>query len=422
MSTHVRRSLTVLLAACLVIAATGAASAQTEIEGGSPAPDATRTPGLAEVALCQMPELGEPAGRVGPRIASASGVAGRRAGRTVPIVNADTFDPEFGCTFPVGEAMEPFTGEMRDGVLFGDVGLPGIVRDVRVFHLDLSRGDLRRITRQRGVETLGRLRPGSHVVVVVGHDRIPDDVGLNLFTDLDGRPFNDAPLAPNTPDLPLGGVQGGYSVFGDRLFITDFTDGGEYYTGDPGEYPFAATGSQGETAFLIPRDGVGTTITPFVFADGSSHYIDVLPNGALPVDGRVPLWPECLSQEVRHQPLVLVDAPISASTDWVSACFPMSLNAMAVIRPFFDGSDSRRVPITFTSWDPGASEGTTAGARRPDLDSTPTTSTCCSRAACSNTATTRSTTWASQGRATRPWTAFSRAWRGRCSPTSCRSR
>src|SRR5688572_12617609 len=107
MSSPVRRSLTILLASCLTILSASAAAAQAEIEGASPTPDASRSPGLAEVALCEMPELGEPAGRVGPRIASGA-AASARAGRSVPIVNAETFDPAYACMFPTVQRQDPF--------------------------------------------------------------------------------------------------------------------------------------------------------------------------------------------------------------------------------------------------------------------------------------------------------------------------
>jgi hypothetical protein len=361
MSIHVRRSLTATLAGCLVIAASGAASAQAEIEGGSPSPDATRVPELAEVALCEMPELGEPAGgSVGPRIASAAAPARGRAGRSVPIANADPFDPAVACTFPVVDVIDPFTGETREGFLFTDVGRPGLMEEVHMFPVELSRGEVRRITRQRGVATAGRLQPGTYTGVVIDHGRIPDDVGVNLLTNFDENPFDDTPAETRNPDSPLAGGDGMYSIFGDgRAFVTDFP--GEFYAGNVRRNPFAAMRTGDQTTFLIPSDGHGTTVAPSIFERNAAHWIDILPNGALPVDGRVALFPGCLAQHIVHLPLLIAEEPVSASTDWVTSCYPLGVNIVGLIQSNFVGPDPLRVGIDFESFDPGATEARPQG-------------------------------------------------------------
>jgi hypothetical protein len=117
-----------------------------------------------------------------------------------------------------------------------------------------------------------------------------------------------------------------------------------------------ATRGRGQTSFLIPSDGVGTTITPFVFAEDALHYIDILPNGALPVRGVVPLFPGCLSQQVVHLPLFIGGEPVSASTDWLTSCFPVGESVTGAIASFLGERESLVVGISLYSFDPGAAD------------------------------------------------------------------
>lgn len=75
MGTRTRPRSSLFAAALMVAATTGPTNAQAEVDEETPAPSPTAAPGLAEVALCQMPELGEKAGSLGPLVASIAGVA-----------------------------------------------------------------------------------------------------------------------------------------------------------------------------------------------------------------------------------------------------------------------------------------------------------------------------------------------------------
>jgi hypothetical protein len=330
----------VLLAACVALASGGAVSAVTE-------PD----PVGQEVRLCLPPDA-----------------EGAPISQVLPTVN-ERFDPDYGCAFATEELPDPFSDRMLAWHSFPDVGLPGLVTGVHIAETDLSRSQLRSVAARPGVtapswanrtqrQLLRRLRPGPYTIVMVHHDELGPDVGVNLFTNLDDRPSNDVPLPPGAPDLPLAGNDGGYSMFGgDRLFVTDFRDGrGTYYEGDPGRFPVLASRARRQTSFLIPSDGVGTTVTPFVFADEALHYIDILPNGALPVRGVVPLFPGCLSQEIIHRPLLIGGEPASASTDWLTSCFPVGESITSAIASSIGDRESLQVGVSLFSFDPDVTD------------------------------------------------------------------
>jgi hypothetical protein len=336
MSGHVRGGRAFLLAVCLTVLGGGGALGQTESEPETQA---------EEPSLCMAPDDAD---------------AAARAGRMVPIGDAGAFDEALGCVFPVEEMTDPFTGRMASWHTFDDVGLPGLITRARSAEIDLSRRDVRRIPRERGVATAGRLRPGPFWIICIEHDPIPADTGINLFTNLNDKPFDDSPLPPGILDSPLAGVDGGYTAFPGsppRAFVTFFPDGGQYYEADGQRFPFATMSTPSQTYFLIPSDGLGSTFTPFIFADNAMHYIDLLTNGALPVNGTVDLFPSCgPAQEVVHVALTIGGRKASNSTNWASAAFPLPPTVADSVTETIAGTVPYRAGVSFRSADPGASD------------------------------------------------------------------
>ena len=98
MSHVARRSIAPLLAGFLVITVGTPAQAQATVESAAPDESPAPSPGLPELALCEMPELGQPAGSAGPLVASIADVP-RGPARAQDVEAPGTLDG-IGCRLP----------------------------------------------------------------------------------------------------------------------------------------------------------------------------------------------------------------------------------------------------------------------------------------------------------------------------------
>ncbi len=327
------------------------AGAQSDVSRPSPVPTATPDrPGIAEVALCQMPELGLPAeGARSTLIASVAGPDGGVA-QAFAVAQDDASGPtgSAGCRAPSTEMPDPLgRGEtltlhaVPDPVGDGALDITG----TSWAEVALSKQDARRLQRDERVVVAGArnkvLRAGPHVLISVEHDGEPA-VGdtINIATDAAGDPRRQVPSTVTAPTSPFGGLRDLYTLYtdesGSRALSSDLSTG-EYYTGKHG---FAALRDGRLTHFLIPRTAIGEAFRPVSFRagdDGPPDSAGLGPEpGLLDTDGVFGWDADCIEQLLIHEPLVLDGVEVSYSSDWATFCFGASDSDLDLIDEFID--------------------------------------------------------------------------------------
>jgi hypothetical protein len=356
-----------LTVALLVAAMTGPTNAQAEVNEETPAPSPTAGPGLAEVALCQMPELGERAGSLGPLVASIAGVAapGPRSaqglGTLMPTGSA-------GCMLPSVEVPDPLDPgnpipmyALNDLVGDGPVDIRRVLSTTR----ELSGAEARARRSQRGTVIAGkpaRAIPVGGVYLICVELEAPLEPGDSVVvgTDVKGDATKRSPSGVEGPDNALSNLRDLYhlAVQEDGSLFAASTDlaTSTYYTG---KRPFAAWTVGTSAYFMIPRDGLGDDFRAVTFRPGKtsdSTGLGAQP-GLIPSGGRADWIDECILQLLVHEPLELEDA-FFPSHDEVTFCFGASVDDIERLEDWLDegSEDVARGLIRFTLYEKGRSD------------------------------------------------------------------
>jgi hypothetical protein len=241
----------------------------------SPAPSTSPGPGLAEVALCQMPELGEPAGAGGrPMLAGIAGVDVASDGMLdAAAEGASGPTGSAGCRVPTQDVPDPLG---RDGTLSmntipdgqGDGGLD--IVNTTWSEVALDKADAKRLVDDERIVVTGQrkkvLKPGRFELIDVELAEAPGaGDSVNIATDAKGQPARRTPSAVANPVAPLAGVRDLYTLYvedtGVRALASDLSTG-KYYTG---KQMFAGMMDGQHARFLIPVKGVGDDFRPVTF-------------------------------------------------------------------------------------------------------------------------------------------------------------
>jgi hypothetical protein len=294
------------------------------IEGaGSPPPSGSPGPGIAEVALCETPELGEPAGgATSSRLASRTG-AGPASDAVVATVQDDTVDPH-QCRLPGSPDFVPLYGVIDEAQAF-EVGDPlgdGPIDVTEVYtgSVTLDQAAASAARNDPGLVLVGR--PGK--VVKAGVYRVLDVAtagpfgpvdGLNpsiqVFTDKDGKTDNDVPASVDSFGSPLIGAQQVSTIVfpatTDTMaaYSTDFATG-TWYEGKQGFFAFPRADGMGAQIYL-PAAVAGGGFLVASYQDGPSAGYDIVSlasgNRWLPFSGLgfgAP-WFTCFYNAVFHE-------------------------------------------------------------------------------------------------------------------------
>jgi hypothetical protein len=303
------------------------------VDVATPGATGSPGPGIAEVALCEMPEL---AGLGLPRFAVASGADTPPDPRVAVAVDGAGPTGSAGCRAPTQELPDPLGSDAALAMNVvpdpqGDGGLD--ILGTSWTEVRLDRAAVRRLRNDERIVVTGQranvLRQGRFALIDVQLGGSPGaGDSINIATDAEGRPARRTPSSVANPVAPLANVRDLYTLHvgaNDVRPLASDLSTGEFYTGGQ---PFAGLVKDRHAVFLIPADGIGGDFRPVTFQAGEGAIPDIAGLGAAPgllsTSGEFGWIPDCIEQMLIHEPLVLDDVEVSFSTDWVTFCFAAS--------------------------------------------------------------------------------------------------
>lgn len=359
----------VVAAALLVVTSTGAVSAQTEVEPSDPEATEAGGPGAAELAICQMPELGEEAASGGPAIAS---IAGESTGLETGSTGSE------GCMAPQKEMDDPLGGAPLMWYYANDFGadgdpdilstswVPSYLMEGKVVTEARSNDDIIVAGQRNKVLREGQ---GTLIGVELARSLQPGD-GVHIGTDVNDDATKRAPSTVSSPDNAFANVREVMSyVLSDEgtsfAGASDLAKGFDYSA----RHPFAAWHDGAAVYFFVPDGALGldfrvVAVAPppaealgpdlrfmaavqppdggqgpdlRLMAAAQGRSMDVAGWGAawlFSTNGLFGWWPWCADQLLIHEPLVLESVSLSFSKTIASFCFSASARDLEIIRAY----------------------------------------------------------------------------------------
>jgi hypothetical protein len=317
----------------VMIASAGPVFAQADIEQESPVPSPSSSPGLTEVALCQMPELGEKAGSLGRLVASIAG-AGAPAPHAAQANGAPLATGSAGCVLPSVDVPDSLdTGApismhaLNDLVGDGPVDIRRVLSTTR--KLSGAEAKARRSAGGTAVSgSAAKAIPAGNVYVICVEleARLEPGDSVVVGTAVKGDATKRAPSSVESPDNVLANLRDLYhlAVRDDGSLFAGSTDlsTGTFFAG---KRPFAAWLSGTSAYFVIPRDGLGEDFRVVTFRPDEQSDSAGLGHepGLIPSDGMAGWIDECILQMLIHEPLELEEVTFPSHNE-VTLCFSAS--------------------------------------------------------------------------------------------------
>lgn len=341
---HLVGARAVVASLCLALAAGGGALAQAEVRPAPETADPSLVPGVAEVALCQMPELGERAG--------SAGLTASIADTPLPASAARAHDgPLIGgprCRLPsvdmpdVLDSGAPIAWYATNDLAGDGPGSLDIQRVLHTMRSNTSR-EAGRVLSDKAVLKSGKvtrklLTGNVYLVCVELEEELKAGDSVVIGTDVEGDPSRRAPSGVEVPDNPLANVRDLYhlarrddgSVFAGATDLATNT----FYAS---KRPFAAWLEGTKAYFVIPRKGMGDDFRVVAFRSGEGN--DIAGLGAtprIPSDGEAGWIEECIAHALFHEPLVIDEVEVSFSRGEVQFCFAAADEDLERIEEWLD--------------------------------------------------------------------------------------